>query len=188
MLRVSNTQRGNTLLSHLDGTSWTYDDAITADYEIHRDVSILFLSLKFHTCKPEYIIKRIRRLKETRLRIVLVLLDTSNYQLPLRELYGLDTVTIVPCRSFQECALYIKGFNVAGSRARPRERRPAQGEFLACFPGVAGSDAEETLGKGVSLRELICSSREELAQGPGIGDKKAKLLAEYFSKPFSSEK
>ena len=187
MIKVSQRQRGNSLLSHLSSATWAYDSDITADYEINSSTSILFLSLKFHSCKPEYIFKRISRLKETRLRLVMVLLDSPNYGLSLRELFTSLPLTVIVCGSYEECSRYIRGFDVGTRRSYEVLRRKAPGvdNFLASFPRINKSDVAGIRRSHASMQEfLLGNDTDGIA---GIGKIKKDGILKYLRMPFNKK-
>jgi len=109
-IKVKKCQEGNGLLTFLSKTMWEFDDEITCDYQINEKVSVLFISIKYHVTKPEYILRRIQKNKSLRLNIVLIWLDSPNSISVLRELYAIIPYTIVLAKNCEECANYIKNF------------------------------------------------------------------------------
>lgn len=186
MIKVSQLQRGNGLLEFLGPATWHYDSAITADYEINQSVAVLFLSLKFHACKPEYIYKRINRLKEARVRLVMVLVDVPNYNLSLRELFSTVPLSIVLCRSHEECARYVRGFDLAERRSYDALRRGQAGvdSFLKAFPGINKTDCAGIRSSYGSVQKLLAAGAVGLAKIPGMGEAKAEGMAKYLKMPF----
>jgi len=186
MIKVSDRQRGNGLLSHLNAATWAYDPQITADYEINYTTSVLFLSLKFHACKPEYIYKRINRLRRSALNVLMVLIDVPNYSLSLRELYNNVPLAMVLCRSNEECSLYLRGFDIAARRSTDVLRRKESGafSFLGSFPNINTTDSRSIASCVGTVQDLFKLSENELAAIPGIGRIKAAGIAAYLKMPF----
>lgn len=186
MIRVSESQRGNLLLNHLSQSAWHYSAGITADYEISHSTSVLFLSLKFHAFKSSYIYKRINRMRETRVRMVLILVDSPNYNSALRELFNTVPLPIVLCRSLQECASYIRGLDQASSIPLDPLRRGSAGadSLLSAIPAITKSDCADLGRSFSSLQELLSADRQRLSGVRGLGTKKTDSLLKYFGMPF----
>lgn len=188
MIKVSRVQQGNPLLSYLNNTLWHYDSNTSADYEINGSTAILFLSLKFHACKPEYIYKRINKIKEFRLKIVLVLIDVPNYNISLRELFNMIPFAIITCRSYEECSRYLRGFDLASMRSAEalRRRETSVEQVLLSIPRVNKTDVSNIRKTCKTVQEVIHTPTIVLSRIPGIGPIKAQLIAEYFKMPFIS--
>ncbi|KAL1456553.1 hypothetical protein WDU94_001274 [Cyamophila willieti] len=76
---VNPRQKGNPLLKHIGKVPWEYDDKIVPDYVMGRTTCALFLSIKYHGLKPDYIADRIKALgKLYELRVLLVLVDSKD--------------------------------------------------------------------------------------------------------------
>jgi DNA excision repair protein ERCC-1 len=184
MIKVSPLQKGNNVLSYLSQSSWQYDDSITPDYEINHTTAILFLSLRFHSCKPEYIHKRVRKLKPYKLRILLVQVDVPAYAKALQELYSTTTMTVVLGFSYEECSRYIQGFNLSSSRPIDGIRRKENDSnaFLSCFPKINKSDIAQVNRSCETLEAFLV--REDMTRIPGFGKAKAEEISRYLNMPF----
>lgn len=189
MIKVSDRQRGNGLLTYLNAAIWTYDSRITADYEINHTTSILFLSLKFHACKPEYVYKRVNKMRRSALNVLLVLIDMPNYNLLLRELYSSVPLAMVLCRSNEECSLYLRGFDVANRRSADVLRRRESGalSFLESFPSINKADSRSIVSAVDTLQDLIRLDEGSLADIPGIGRVKAAGIKACLKMPFKGQ-
>ncbi|XP_026684264.1 DNA excision repair protein ERCC-1 [Diaphorina citri] len=76
---VNPRQKGNPLLKHIGKVPWEYDDSIIPDYVMGRTTCALFLSIKYHALKPDYIADRIKALgKLYELRVLLVMVDSKD--------------------------------------------------------------------------------------------------------------
>ena len=190
MIKVSQLQRGNNLLNYLNVAGWHYDSSITADYEINYSTSILFLSLKFHACKPEYIYKRINNLKSSKLRILMVLIDVPNYNPSLQELFNMIPMTIVLCKNHDECAKYLKGFDIATKRSLDvlRRKETSIDAFLEAFPRINSSNALKMKETYNSVQDLFKANEKDLGNVFGIGRSKAEGFLKYLKMPFTASK
>ncbi|KAL6779001.1 RAD10 [Auxenochlorella protothecoides x Auxenochlorella symbiontica] len=82
---VSKRQEGNPVLRHMRNVRWQFGD-IVPDYLAGPNTAILFLSLRFHLLKPEYIYGRMKALQRAyRLRVLLCHVDTEDAVGPLGE-------------------------------------------------------------------------------------------------------
>lgn len=179
MIKVSPLQRGNSVLNYLSQTLWHYEDGMTADYEVNGTTGILFLSLRFHSCKPEYIHKRIRRLKAYKLQVLLVHVDVANYNRTVRELLNSVLLTMVLGFSNEECSRYIQGFNVGQSINAIRRRENDQQGFLGRFPLVNKTDVGEVMSRYGSVGEFLLSGSAEMEKIKGFGKAKAESISRY---------
>lgn len=186
MIKVSETQRGNGLLNYLNTAVWQYDAQTRTDYEINSSTAVLFLSLRFHASKPEYIYKRINGTGEFRLRVLMVLVDVPNYNLPLRELFRNAPLTIVLCRSNEECARYLRGFDAAKKRTTDTLRRRTAGidSFLESFPSINKTDCKNIRSSFKTAQRLLNADEAELSNIAGLGAVKAEGLLRYFRTAF----
>lgn len=99
------------MLRHLRNVRWQFAD-IVPDYQAGTSTAVLFLSLRFHLLKPEYVYGRIRALQRAyRLTVLLCHVDTDAATEPLaavtRAAIGSDC-TLICAWSAQECARYIE--------------------------------------------------------------------------------
>ena len=75
---VNPKQRGNPLLKAINNIPWEFDDSIVPDYVVGKTACVLFLSIRYHTLKPDYINDRLKQLgKMFELRILLVHVDVK---------------------------------------------------------------------------------------------------------------
>lgn len=86
------------MLKHIRLVRWQYAD-IVPDYMVGADSAVLFLSLRFHLLKPEYVHHRLKELQRSfRLRVLLCHVDVEDAVAPLA------TVTKVAIAN--ECTLF----------------------------------------------------------------------------------
>lgn len=110
-ITVSKRQQGNPLLKYIRNVRWQYGDIIP-DYLLGQTTAALFLSLRYHLLKPEYVHSRMKELpKSYRLRVLLVHVDTEDAVEPLaqvtRAAIGND-FTLLCGFSNAECARYLE--------------------------------------------------------------------------------
>lgn len=186
MIKVSNLQRGNKILDLLSNSTWSFDSNITSDYEIGNFTSILFLSLKFHVSKPEYIYKRIGRMRKTKLQVLIILLDVANFNTVLEEIFRTIRITIILCKNYDECCRYLKGFDLCSKRTSEvlRKKESSVDNFLEAFPKVNKSNSESIQSAFTNIQDFMRCDEKNLSNLFGIGKEKAKTLKTYFNKPF----
>lgn len=185
MIKVAMCQRGNKLLEFLTTTSFSFDSSVNGDYEVGT-TSLLFLSLKFHATKPEYIHKRIAKWKNSKLRIIMVYVDVHNYHKILEELFATLSITIVVCKNYEECSKYLRGFDICCRRSSQvlRKKESTVDNFLEAFPKMNKTNSEIIQGKFNTLQDFISCDTNSLSVLFGIGTEKARSISSYFKKPF----
>ncbi|KAH9411454.1 DNA repair protein Ercc1 (rad10/Swi10) [Ordospora pajunii] len=186
MIKVSPVQKGNALLEYLSNASWHYDNAITPDYEVNSSVGILFLSLRFHVCKPEYIQKRVRAMRPYKVRALLVYVDIPNYGPIIRELFDSVPLTMVLGFSIEECSRYVRGFEMAGGRSVDAIRRGQNDTegFLQRIPKINKTDAQQIACKCGTLLGFISKTPGEMEEIAGIGKLKAEEISRFLDMRF----
>ncbi|EPR79464.1 Ercc1 DNA repair protein [Spraguea lophii 42_110] len=188
MILVSTSQKGNGILNYITKSLWSYSPNIKSDYEVDGDISILFLSLRFHLCKPDYIYKKIKI--KYNLKILLLLVDIPNYELLITELFEFcdfyDT-TIILSYSNEEAARYIQSFDLNKKRTEniiQKKEGDHKMRFLCGIPKITKEDAVNLEMKYKNIKNIINSSGEELKGINNMGDKKIKSMKEYWEMSF----
>lgn len=186
MIKVAPLQRGNKLIEYLSSTVWQFDSSCSADYEINFSTLILFLSLKFHSAKPEYIHKRLAKLKQAKLRVLMVLIDTPSFNTTLQELFRTIPITIILCKTYEECSKYIKGFDLCSKRGSEvlKKRESTVDAFLQSFSKINKTDSITLQRKYRTLKDLFDANEKDLSNVIGIGKIKAQQLKSYLFKSF----
>lgn len=186
MIKVSNLQRGNKLLEFLSAAAWHYDGSLTSDYEIGQFIRILFLSLKFHAAKPEYIHKRIKKMKESKLQILLILVDTPNYNTILEELFRTINIKIILCKNYDECSRYLKGFDICSRRTSDilRKKESTLDNFIESFPKINKNNSVILQSAFTNLQDMFGTDENDLSRLFGMSKEKATLFHSYLNKSF----
>lgn len=145
-IKVNKHQEGNNVLGYLTQVRWSFYEDLTTDYEIENYISVLFLSLKFHTAKPEYIITRMNQLREYKVQILLVLIDIRNYEEYLKEFVCFDH-QVFYCFSNDEAAKYLHALDINSNRPTDllkqkysQNLQERKREFLSKFPQLNKND------------------------------------------------
>ncbi|AMD21510.1 HER232Wp [Eremothecium sinecaudum] len=115
---VSTTQTGNPLLRSLTNTNWRYvktsaTTKIHYDYQV-RGRNVIFLSLKYHKLRPEYIDKKLQPLASSGGNILLCVVDIEDSENILKELTQMSMFsgfTLLLAFSFEQAAKYLMFMN-----------------------------------------------------------------------------
>ncbi|KAK1349382.1 DNA excision repair protein ERCC-1 [Hamiltosporidium tvaerminnensis] len=186
MITVNTNQKGNNILNFLSKSTFCFGENIKTDYET-ANASIIFLSLKFHCVKPEYIYKRIKTSTKNR-KILLLHADTVNYELKIEELFQIaDTNNFILIIAFsnEECARYIQAFDINEKRSLDilRKKETNQKEiyetFLCYFPKINKTDASKIIGFDVNLNVFFNSKIENI-----LGKNKSENIKNYLEMEF----
>ncbi|AET41442.1 DNA repair protein RAD10 Ecym_8154 [Eremothecium cymbalariae DBVPG len=111
---VSTTQTGNPLLKLLVNTNWRYvkssaTDKIHYDYQVHGR-NVVFLSLKYHKLRPEYIGKKLQPFGKSQGNILLCVVDVEDSEDILKELNKMTMFsgfTLLLAFSFEQAGKYL---------------------------------------------------------------------------------
>eukprot|EP01125_Pyxidicula_operculata_P010046 TRINITY_DN3305_c0_g2_i2.p1 TRINITY_DN3305_c0_g2~~TRINITY_DN3305_c0_g2_i2.p1 ORF type:complete len:331 (+),score=40.52 TRINITY_DN3305_c0_g2_i2:61-993(+) len=119
-LIVNERQRQNPILKHIRHVRYDFSDKIDSDYVLSAEVSALFLSIRFHLLKPQYITGRIESWKKSKTNVIICLIDTEEYMDPLTELNKMCidlNLTLIVTWSNQEAARYLESFRVYANKS-----------------------------------------------------------------------
>lgn len=190
MIQVSIKQKGNNILEYLKDVKWSYNDKITTDYEINGIISIVFLSMRFHLCKPDYIYDKFKSQRKYKTQILLVLVDVLNYEKCSEELFFISNeynFTMILSFSNEEAGKYIKSFsqqkNINLIRKKSYTNEEKITEFFTSFPKINKSDAKQIINNNKSIYDFF-KNMENIKSITGIGKKKIDSLNEYLDKKF----
>lgn len=204
-IQVSKSQKGNPLLQDLKSVSWEFNANLKKfDYLINSTTFIMFLSLKYHKLRPEYLYNKMGKTQslqggqDVNLRILLVLVDIENSDDILREVNKvclLNNFSLVLSWSFEEAATYLtylKQFELSNTeksiiRGQPANMTYSQSlhDCLTTVRGVNKTDAVNLISKFGSFQNLVNSSSADQELGvQGMGDVKVERLRRAFTEPF----
>lgn len=212
-IQVANSQKGNPLLESpaMKLTAWTYNPQILLDYYINATLQVLFLSLKYHKLRPEYVWRRIEKLNggssatmprqesDQVLRVLLVVVDIDLPQEVIRALLGIcikHDLSMVVAWSFEEAGNYVAYFK-QNEMARSRIESSIQGikkddynstisSTLTTVRAVNKTDVINLLANCNSFKQvvLLATQDDQLGNIQGLGDRKLHNLKTVFSEPF----
>ena len=201
---VNSCQRGNPVLELIHGVPWTFADlsvGLAVDYVLGPSTGCLFLSLRYHSLKPDYIYDRLKILchgGSFALRLLLCLVDIKDSDHAVRELTKVclvSDVTLLLAFSNDEAATYLETFKAYQNKpsdllkAKPSLHHPTRAiEVISSVRTVNSTDASTLLNNFGSFAAISKACEEDLGFCPGIGGKKAKCLQSIFQEPFLKEK
>ncbi|KAK6198739.1 restriction endonuclease type II-like protein [Scheffersomyces amazonensis] len=208
---VGPSQKGNPLFtdSLLKTVGYEFDKEILCDYFINPTFQILFLSIKYHKLKPEYLWSRVKRLNrgsssantrnDRALRILLVVVDIESPQDQIRNLTDFaikHDLSMVLAWSFEEAGNYI-AFSKQLDNAPARTKQGIQGirgtDYKSCvveaFTGIRSvnkTDVSNLLANYGSVKEIVTKScnSDNITNISGMGATKIRNLKTIFSEPF----
>lgn len=213
-IQVANSQKGNPLLSSplMKTTPWSYNASILSDYYINPTLQILFLSLKYHKLRPEYIWQRLKKInkgysmgpqKDRALRILLVVVDIDSHQEILRKLLDIcikHDLSLILAWSFEEAGAYVvfcKQNELLASKVESSIKGAKNEDYHSCvldvFTGVRSvnkTDVANLLANCGLVRNIVSQScRADSESGglgniQGLGSRKLDNLRSVLSEPF----
>ncbi|KAL4426156.1 hypothetical protein ABPG77_007438 [Micractinium sp. CCAP 211/92] len=184
---VSRRQNGNPVLKYIRNVRWQFADNVVPDFLLGKETACLFLSLRYHLLKPEYIHSRIKELQRSfRLRLILCHVDTEDAVEPLaqvtRAAIGND-FTLICGWSNQECARYLETFKSYENKPAEVIQKDLGTDYLSrinaaltTVRGVNRTDVKTLGDRFGSVAGIFKASAEELQACPGIGPTKEAAL------------
>lgn len=202
-ITVNPCQRGNPVLEHIRNVPWEYADEkskMLPDYIMGISTCCLFLSLRYHALRPNYIYDRVQALRRSRafsLRILLGLVDVKEPTHAVKELAKAALVaemTLILAFSNEEAGTYLETFKSYQNKPADLIRVRVQKGFttrsietLSTIKSVNSTDAHTLLSTFDDIGNIAKASERDLALCPGIGGLKAKRIYEMFQQPFLKE-
>ncbi|KAI9179378.1 ssDNA endonuclease and repair protein rad10 [Blastocladiella emersonii ATCC 22665] len=191
---VNGRQRKNPVVSLIHSVPLEFGDT-PADFVLGATAGALFLSIQYHRLHPEYLVQRLRGMSGSfDLRILLVLVDVADYQSSVRELTRTcidSNLTLLLAWSNEECARYLEIYK--SIEFKPPEVLMGRQETdylsrlteaLTQVKGVNRTDVVTLASQFGSFAAIVKASVTDLANCPGIGEKKATRIYEAFRMPF----
>jgi len=191
---VSRRQEGNPLLKYIRNVRWKYGEIIP-DYQLGATACAIFISLRFHLLKPEYVHHRIRQLQHSfRLRLLLCHVAVADVVECLGQVVKaavLNECTLVCAFSTEECARYLETVKSFETKSADAIQGRAEEDYLsrlnAAMTTVRGVNRTDvlTLGRAFgSVAGTMRASMTRMATCPGVGPSKVRRLYETFHEPF----
>lgn len=192
---VSRTQRGNPVLEHIKDVRLIEEKGLKVDYVTSQTTGVLFLSMKYHNVRPDYIFQRIAKLKNAyKLRVLLVKKDETNVLNTVKELTSIsldNNLTMVVVSSDEEAAAYLgelwKRSGTRGTTIQGRVKDDYKEQLynvLTKIPTINKSDVVQLSGNFGSLRNILRSA-DNLDELPRFGQTKARHFHNAVNEPFT---
>lgn len=119
-IQVNPKQRGNPILKSITNIPYEFNDQILADYIVGKTAAVLYLSVRYHNLKPDYIHERLKQLgKNYELRVLLVHVDVKESQNALKHLTRvclLANLTLMLAWSSEEAGKIIETYKMFENR------------------------------------------------------------------------
>ncbi|KNC82257.1 hypothetical protein SARC_05464 [Sphaeroforma arctica JP610] len=197
-ITVNQRQKGNPILKHLQHTAYEYGDCLP-DYHISPHTAIMYLSMRFHLYRSNYIGAAVRSLGRTyTLRVLLLHIDVEQYHTALVDLTKLATLnglTLICAWSPEEAARYIETFKRYENKNSDLLQEKVDDSYLARATGfltevnsVNSTDVITLLSAFGSIKDVVAADHQELAELPGVGDQKIHRIYDAFRAPFVPSK
>ncbi|CAH0385304.1 unnamed protein product [Bemisia tabaci] len=192
---VNPKQRGNPILKSICNVPWEFNDGIIPDYVMGKTSCALFLSLRYHNLKPDYINERIKQLgKLYELRVLLVQVDMKDPHHALKHLTRvclLTDLTLMLAWTPEEAGKIIETYKIFEHKPPDLIMEKAETDphikitsALTTVRSVNKSDAATLLDTFGSLSGIIRASQDALSLCPGFGPQKAARLHKALRQPF----
>ncbi|CRL04717.1 CLUMA_CG017777, isoform A [Clunio marinus] len=194
-VQVNPKQRGNPILKSITNIPWEYNDKIKPDYVVGKSACVLFLSLRYHNLKPDYIHERLKELgKDYELRVLLVHVDIKESQNALKHLTRiclLADLTLMLAWSPEEAGKIIETYKLFEKRGPDFIMEKSENDdyqkvinALTSIKSVNKTDAMTLLTNFGTLENLIQASENKLNSCPGLGVRKAQKISKVFNETF----
>jgi len=197
-LIVNSAQKGNPLLDLIKGVPWKFSSiSLPMDYIMSSSSCCIFLSLRYHALKPNYVYNKVKLLKNTQsfsLKVLLCLVDVKDCQNTINDLTSLCLIfdmTLLLAFSNAEAATYLETFKAYENKpvdSLKRQQSANTGarsvEVLSSIMKINSTDGLTLISNFESLANVISANKKDLGCCPGIGGLKADILHDLFRQPF----
>ena len=195
---VHSCQKGNQLLKYIHNVPWEYVEDLSCDYQVGSNAGLLFLSLKFHQLKPDYIVQRIQQLKSMySLRILLCLVDFKENEKLVFEVTNIAiqyNMTLILSWGWEEAAKCIENFKAFEHKSSTLLKAKIESDFysraedfLKSTHAINKTDIMIIASKFKTLSGILEASQEELKGCQGIGGTKCVKLKKIFETNFKCD-
>lgn len=166
------------------------------DFVLGEGACALFLSLRYHLQHPDYLLRRIRELRQSyRVRMVLCLVDMEDSVAPLEAVTRIafhNDFTVVCAWSNAEAGRYLETFKAYEKKSAAAIQERVHPDYMSqvtdCLitvRAVTKPNAATLVSAFGSLRSLLQASPEELSLCPGMGTRKSQRLHDVLHAPFA---
>ncbi|XP_077979859.1 DNA excision repair protein ERCC-1-like [Glandiceps talaboti] len=191
-------QKGNPIIKHIRNVPWEYGDVVP-DYVMGKTTCALFLSIRYHHLKPDYIHERLKQLGYSyELRVLLVLVDVKDPHHAVKDLTKIAIradCTLILAWSAEEAGRYLETYKAYENKPADMLKEKVEGDYvsratdcLTTVKKVNKTDVVTLLSTFRSMEGIVKASKDELSLCPGFGPNKAKRLHDVFQEPFLRSK
>lgn len=193
-LIISPRQKLNPVLKKINRVQYKFNE-IVPDFLIGKNNACLFISMKYHRLKPNYLKARIETLtNKYNNRLLLCLIDIDNIENPLGEINQLAfcyNMTLILCWTNDECARIIEDFKIfeknisyIKNNKKFSSNQEKIHELLKKIRCINSSDCFTITNKLKNFSNIVKAKKEDFINCSGLGNKKIQSLLSTFSDPF----
>jgi DNA excision repair protein ERCC-1 len=213
-LLVNPNQQGNPVLKYVRNVHWQFaSDAsgtslsspMAPDYLLGSSTVAIFISLRYHLLKPDYIHTRLKNCKtwirsggsdlRVKSRLVVVQVDTEDSQVPLAQITKAaihNDFTLFCGFTAAECGRYLETFKSYENKPAESIQKDLGADYtgratslLTSVRGVNKTDVKTLLSDGKCLADVLQAELKDLQSVAGIGPTKARRMHDAFHGSFS---
>ncbi|GAW79576.1 ERCC1 nucleotide excision repair protein [Plasmodium gonderi] len=193
-LVISPRQKLNPVLKKINRVRYKFSNIIP-DFLIGKNNACLFISMKYHRLRSNYLKARIETLENKyNNRILLCLVDIENIENSLGEINQLAfcfNMTLILCWSAEECARVIEDFKIYEKKVSYIKNNKLTStheekihELLKKIRCINSSDCATITNKFKNFKNIVNAKKDDLINCPGLGNKKIQSLISTFNEPF----
>ncbi|VWU52338.1 ERCC1 nucleotide excision repair protein, putative [Hepatocystis sp. ex Piliocolobus tephrosceles] len=193
-LIISIRQKSNPVVKKINRVRYKFN-SIIPDFLIGSNIACLFISMKYHRLRPNYLESRIKTLSNKyNNRILLCLVDIENIENTLGEINQIAfcfNMTLILCWNIDECAKIIEDFKIHEKTAfYSKKNIPFSNnkekihELLKKIRCINSSDCFTITKKFKSFSNIVNAKKSDLINCSGLGNKKIQVLLSTFNDPF----
>lgn len=192
-LIISNRQKMNPVVKKINRVRYKFKN-IVPDFLIGKNNACIFISMKYHRLKPNYLKARIKTLQNKYTnRILLCLIDIDNIDNVLGEInqYAFfSNCTLILCWSLEECARVLEDFKINEKKFHSIKNKIYSkhdekiSEVLKKIRCMNSNDALTLMKKFGNFKNIVQANKNDLIDCPGLGNKKISALLMTFNDPF----
>ncbi|KJP89039.1 hypothetical protein AK88_01331 [Plasmodium fragile] len=193
-LVISPRQKLNPVLKKINRVRYKFSNIIP-DFLIGKNNACLFISMKYHRLRSNYLKARMETLSNKyNNRILLCLVDIENIENSLGEINQLAfcfNMTLILCWSIEECARVIEDFKIYEKKVSYIKNNKLTSthaekihELLKKIRYINSSDCVTITNKFKSFKNIVMANKDDLISCSGLGNTKIQSLISAFNDPF----
>lgn len=192
-LIISNRQKMNPVVKKINRVRYKFN-SIVPDFLVGKNNACIFISMKYHRLKPNYLKARIETLQNKYTnRILLCLIDIDNIDNVLGEInqYAFfSNCTLLLCWSIEECARVLEDFKTNEKKFQSIKNKIYSkhdekiSDVLKKIRCINSNDTLTLMKKFGNFKNIVQAKKNDLINCPGLGSKKISTLLMTFNDPF----